>query len=667
MVLTWFTGILAQGTPEDSLKQILANTSDVADRIELLRQLARTQRSIDREKSIRYYSQALELVKNDPFEKAVILDTLGLYSWQSGKYQDAIEHFQEAYTIFTELQDSTWLGKVLNNIAVVNWGMGNRNEALHYYQLGLDIRRNIRDSIGVATILNNIGLIYQDWGLYDDAFTRYEEAMQIALELKDDKLIAYAYSNMGKCYELQEEYTKALDYYRRGFSIYSKEERNKYSYSLFLADIGSVFDKLGITDSALYYFRKSLSCAKEIQSIQRIAYSEHKLGQSLLTIEQVDSASKYIQSSYNKSLQNNYTELIKDNLFLLAEIEEKQGNIPLAYNYFKQASVIKDSILNEVEIGRFTELQINYKLRQEEQEKTLLQQSIEIHEFTIRKQKKTRRILLASILLILAILVLINRSRATFKSLNTKLQRSEKELKESNANKDKFFSIISHDLKSPFNVLIGIADLLHKEYDDLSEEEIKTHILLLRDTSSKAYSLLEDLLQWTKTQTGKMEYRMEPINLFVKSHAVTDLLGANASKKNITITNKVGKNTLAFADGNAVETVIRNLLSNAIKFTPGGGEIFIEAEILEQEVEFSITDTGTGMSQKVKDRIFKIEEHISTPGTNNEIGTGIGLILCKELIEHWGGKIWAHSGPGQGSKFAFTLPKPPEASARNQH
>ena len=655
LVLLQICSAQAQGNPEDSLIQVLENISNDADRKEIYLQLARSQRSIDRNKSIQYYSAALEL-ENDDFKRAAILDTLGLYGWQSGQYQEALEHFHEAYVIFGELQDSTWLGKVSNNIAVVNYGLGNRNEALHYYQLGLKIRRGIKDSLGISTVLNNIGMIYQDWGLYDDAFTWHDEALQIALDVQDAKAIAYCYSNMGNCYEKKQEYHTALDYYKHGFKLYANEEHNRYSYSFFLANIGSVYSKMGIRDSALKYYHQSLFHAKKINNTNRIAIAEHNLGKNLFAIKELDSASMYIQSSYKSSLQNAYTDLIMDNLFVLAEIEEERGNIPKSYRYFKNASQLLDSIFNNVEIKKFTELQIQYYREQEEQENKLLRKNIDIQELIIQKEKNIRKILIAGTLLILIILVLIIQSRASFKKLNKKLQNSEKKLKESNANKDKFFSIISHDLKGPFHVLIGIADLLHSRYDRLPAEKIKKHLLLIKNTSSNAYSMVQELLQWALTQTGKMKYEFANFDLFKISNDVTDLLNSSAQSKEISLENKIAENTIVNADKKAVETIIRNLVANAIKFTGSGGKILLEAEYKADEIAISITDTGIGMSQKVKDSLFKIEDQHSTPGTNNEIGTGLGLILCKEFVEHQGGKIWAISEEGQGSKFVFTLP-----------
>lgn len=241
--------------------------------------------------------------------------------------------------------------------------------------------------------------------------------------------------------------------------------------------------------------------------------------------------------------------------------------------------------------------------------------------------------------------------------LNMKLEKSEKNLLELNTNKDKFFSIISHDLKSPFTGLLGITELLVTDYDELSSEEVKEMVQILRRSSITLYDLLEGLLQWAQTQSGRMEYQFEDIDVQKKSTKIIDILKTNAQNKNISLENKVKNNKIVFADNKATDTILRNLIANAIKFTQSGGVIKIETENREDAIAISVSDTGVGISEKDRNKLFRIEIHHTTVGTNNEAGTGIGLILCKELVEKQSGKIWVESELGKGSKFIFTLPK----------
>jgi len=239
------------------------------------------------------------------------------------------------------------------------------------------------------------------------------------------------------------------------------------------------------------------------------------------------------------------------------------------------------------------------------------------------------------------------------------LKNSEAQLKELNATKDKFFSIIAHDLKSPFNAILGFSNILlnsHKEYDDEKREEM---INIVNNSAIRAFKLVENLLTWSRSHSGKIPYIPEKLNLKNTLIEAIYNLKAQADKKNIGITDTISENELVFVDENMIATVLRNLISNAIKFTPQNGNIVISSEIQTNSnfIEISVKDSGVGIPKNKIDDLFRIDKNISTQGTENETGTGLGLILCKEFIEKHGGKIWVESEEGKGSVFKFTILK----------
>ncbi len=644
----------AQSPEKQQATRFSDNKSTFTQSEKLLEQ-ARFYSSSDREKSVEFYIQALEFI-NGNFEKAVVLDTIGLYNWQLGNYDEALFYFNKAILLFNDLKDSTWLGKVNNNIAVVNWGLGNSNEALKYYHIALKIRKANNDQRGISTILNNIGQIYSDWGLYSEAMKYHNKALEIALEIDDKDAIAYSYSNVGNCYKDLNNLETALEYYYRGYEILLEKDENNRSNSLFSANIGNVYSKMNKLDSALLYFQKSLEYAHRINNMNRIATAEYNMGSIFLKTNKIKSADYYINLSYQHSLEKNYSALIKDNLFALSEIEEKRGNQAKALQLFKAASELKDSLFNKEKILKLTDLQIKFNLEQEQNENLLLRKNNEIQQVIIQKHKSTNLILIIGSLLIFIVLGFMIRSIISLKKLSLKLENSEKKLLAANADKDKFFTIIAHDLKSPFNGFLGITEILATQFNELSGERVQTLINALKDSALKMYALLEGLLQWAQIQSGKMNYNFEPLNLFEKVNKVTALLATNSLDKKIDISNRVDKNAIVFADQKSVETVLRNLISNAIKFTNPGGFVSIESEVKAEEIVVSISDNGVGMSEKAKNNLFRIAVNPSTSGTNNESGTGLGLILCKELIENNKGEIKVESEPGKGSTFIFTLP-----------
>ncbi len=242
------------------------------------------------------------------------------------------------------------------------------------------------------------------------------------------------------------------------------------------------------------------------------------------------------------------------------------------------------------------------------------------------------------------------------KEAQEKIKEYNRELKQLNESKDKFFSIIAHDLRNPFNSLFGFIQMLIEEYDQLSDEEI-IHILKEMEESTKtSYQLLDNLLQWAKSQSGKMEIRRITFNINDVVERNIKLLCNISKRKNIKIINKIRTEVYIRADEQMIDTVIRNLITNAIKFTNYNGEITIDVNIENSNAVVSVSDNGVGMQKSTLDNLFKVGHEISYVGTDNEKGTGLGLLLCKEFIQKNGGRIWVESKLGFGSQFYFSLP-----------
>lgn len=243
------------------------------------------------------------------------------------------------------------------------------------------------------------------------------------------------------------------------------------------------------------------------------------------------------------------------------------------------------------------------------------------------------------------------------KQAELELQKREKQLYDLNATKDKFFSIIAHDLRNPFNQLFGLTDLILQNFNEYSFSELKEYIGLLNKSAKNGHNLLENLLEWARSQSGRKE--VNPFIFKVKQivDKVIEILSITAEAKNIKIYSNITSEYQIFADANMTNTIFMNLLSNAIKFTPNNGKVVLDAKDLGDEIQFSVKDNGVGISEANIKKLFRIDLHHSTKGTNNEAGTGLGLILCNEFISLSKGKIWVESQKNIGSTFYFTLPK----------
>ncbi len=236
------------------------------------------------------------------------------------------------------------------------------------------------------------------------------------------------------------------------------------------------------------------------------------------------------------------------------------------------------------------------------------------------------------------------------------IEQSEHDLRALNAKKDKFFSIIAHDLRSPFVGLVGITDLLKDNYSELSEEKIQYYLKYANEAAHSVFKLLENLLEWAKSQTGKIEFNPERIDLTELIQDAFGVVNLNAQNKEIHLLNYAYTDVQLSADKNMVFTILRNLLSNAIKYTPRNGKIEVDAKAKERYMVISIKDSGVGIPKDKQKGLFNIEENYSTKGTEKEQGSGLGLVICKEFVEKHGGEIWCKSEEGVGSTFSFSLP-----------
>jgi signal transduction histidine kinase len=240
------------------------------------------------------------------------------------------------------------------------------------------------------------------------------------------------------------------------------------------------------------------------------------------------------------------------------------------------------------------------------------------------------------------------------KSSRDVIQKQADELKKINDSKDKLFSIIAHDLRSPFNAILGLSELLKEK--DTKDPESHLFARKIYETALNNYNLLENLLEWSRTQMNLVHFVPDNLKLIDKVTQNIKLLEASADKKKISVENKVDNNLKVWADRNLVNIILRNLLGNAIKFTRPEGKIIIASKIVRNYAEISVKDNGLGMSEDIIQTLFKIDKVQSRKGTSDEKGTGLGLILCQEFVELLGGEIRVESKENQGSAFYFTLP-----------
>jgi signal transduction histidine kinase len=360
----------------------------------------------------------------------------------------------------------------------------------------------------------------------------------------------------------------------------------------------------------------------------------------------------------------------KCNLYL-TEIYEKTGNYRKALNAYREYINGREEVNSEEKQQMLAELQAKYQVERKEKENERLRHVDDLNSAQIRTQKLIIGFVLFILLGSFVLSIIMHSRYQQNRGLNIQLSLKNKEiekqqrnvenlnaeLKEANATKDKFFSIVAHDLKNPFNSLLVLSKLLLDDYNTFTHEERKQFIQQIKSSAENTYSLLQNLLSWASTQSGKAVIIKEKIDIAKLSQEAIILLKPIAKNKKISIDSQVNSKTTAYADKNMISTVLLNLVSNAVKFTPHKGKIEVRAIEKNNHLEIEIADTGIGISDENMKKLFKPDVKFHTPGTDKEKGTGLGLLLCKEFVEKNDGSIWVESTEGKGSSFHFSLPK----------
>jgi len=368
----------------------------------------------------------------------------------------------------------------------------------------------------------------------------------------------------------------------------------------------------------------------------------------------------------------------------ISEIYSELGKNKKAYESYLTYKLYKDTLMEQENRNKIKILKNQYDLVNKDKEIEILQKGNELKELALHKNLNERNSYLTGIVMILfTSLILFSRYRikirtaAVLKKKNIEIENVNEELSiinnkisdknltleklnkqqhEVSAAKDKLFSIIAHDLKNPFNSIIGLSSLLTEDFDLFDREQKKEFALNINNSAHEAHKLLENLLEWSCSQSGQTEFNPKETDLEQITSDTFRTLNQQAQIKNINLISEIQERTMVFADENMISTVIRNLLSNAIKFTDNGGRISISAQKYGDMVKITIQDTGIGISKENLNKLFRVDAQYKTIGTANEKGTGLGLLLCKEFVEKNNGHIRVESEVGKGSKFIFTLP-----------
>lgn len=622
-------------------------------------------------KALEFLQQGLNESINRKENESISLFNIEIaYVYQDmGKYKESIAHFLKALKFAEEGNNDLLFARIYNGIGNAYFEISSYDQALKYFLMALEVYKINNNQDGLSMIYNNLGIIFSSLKENDNALKYFQKSLEIDIKTNNISGQATAYNNLGTVYDDKGDKEKALNYYNNSLTL-CKKATNQKGIATAQNNIGLIYLDLGDFDKAYQNLKESADLIKEINDIYSLANIYNNMAKLFLRQKDYREAQNKLNLAIELSKQINTKEWLLESYDLYSQLFSELNNYKKALDYYKLYTEMKDSLFASKSSNRITEMKIKYETDNLETENELLKKDNQIHILELNRQKNIKNYWIAFSILILALAVLSFRQFSLKKKTNSllkskndqlseankKLTISGKNLKELNATKDKFFSIIAHDLKNPFQSLLGFSEALYNQIEELSKTEIKEYTKLIYESSQNLFNLLENLLQWSKSQLKSIKLYPENIILHDSIEDTISLLKIPIQKKSIKIESHIPKDTTVFADRHVVSTVLRNLISNALKFTDQDGEIIISSITNNNKITVSVKDNGKGISKENLDKLFRIDQGYSTKGTEDESGTGLGLILCKELILQSNGDIFVESEIGKGSNFQFSLP-----------
>ena len=611
--------------------------------------------------ALKYLNQSVDIYRSERnYEQlSKVLCMMGnTYLSVTGDQHEAISHYNEALIYARKSDDHKTMGMIYSQLSNVFRMNGAYRQAIEFIYKSKEHYQKIGFHEGIAWISYSIGRIYTTMSLYEEAQKQYEEG------LRQYRMLPETVSSMtgeGICLDElglvcleQGDIDCARKYNMEAQTIY-KNIDSEFGMSNALKYLAKIEYKDSRNEEALKYLDQSRKIKKNINDVLGFPGVYNLYGTILFNQKKYQGAIDSLNVGLRYATQNNQKNRIIDMNMQLAGIYAELNDYDKAYYYRTTQVAIIDSINQSKATRSMTQLESLYDLEQREIKIRELEQENLIKEISLEREVTVRNLLLIILTMTIVFAFFLLKLFSSYRSINITLKRNQKKLQELNATKDKFTSIIAHDLKSPFNTILGFSNLIERTWEEKDYDKIKEFSRHIYDVSSQTYKLLENLLEWSRSQTGKISFLPKALDIRVPIKNAIDLMEPVSRRKNVEIIVEALP-SVVLIDENMFHTVLQNLLSNAIKYSNFNSKIKIIAKETDRILEISVIDEGIGMDQDTLEKLFQIDESINELGTDGERGTGLGLILSKEFIERHRGKIIVESERGKGSCFKIQLP-----------
>ncbi|MBK8723554.1 MAG: tetratricopeptide repeat-containing sensor histidine kinase [Saprospiraceae bacterium] len=613
----------------DSLLYLIDNEKNDTLRAHHLITLCRQLRTEFPELAFKYGLKSQEIYDkyNLNYEKCKLYNYLGIIKRNVTDYAASVEYFYKAVALAKEANCNDELAYAYNNLAESFLNIENKNESLEYYNLSNSIFLQTKNFKGLGFNLFSLGIYYSRLNEIEKAKTFFEKSLYYKLKYHDNRSIASNYLQIGRCYLVKCNFDSALIYFRKAEDLNEIANEGLYTHLYFF--YGYFYSQKNEIDKAIQYFTISRDHSRTSSFYKNFVDCSDSL--KFLYAKKGDFENYYkahieSDSIRNVYYNNSYPDILKQSIvkYELEKLNQKIENDKLTENQKYQSKILAQKIVSIFLIS-------------------LIILSIIFAYLFFKNSKIVNKIN--------QVLILKNEE---IKSKEIAIQTQNQQLNELNNTKDKFLSIVTHDLKNPFSGIVKLTDIALSNDFIHNKEKTEQNLNLIHTAAVNANKLLENLLSWSKSQTSKLEYLPQNYSLDELINENLNIVRNQIETKNIVLVNNISTTSNIFVDFNMINTVFRNILTNAVKFTRQNGKIEIYSTESEKSVHILFQDNGIGISKDLLPKLFSLNEKVFSKDTDGNFGTGLGLILCKEFVEKNNGEIWIESD--EKEKFHF-IPK----------
>lgn len=563
-------------------------------------------------------------------EKCKLYNYLGIIKRNVTDYAASVEYFYKAVALAKEANCNDELAYAYNNLAESFSNIENKNESLEYYNLSNSIFLQTKNYKGLGFNLFSLGIFYSKLNDIEKAKTFFQKSLDYKLKYHDNRSIANNYLQIGRCYLVKCNFDSALIYFRKAEDLNEIANEGLYTHLYFF--YGYFYTQKNEINKAIRYYNISRDHSRTSSFYRNFVDCSDSL--KFLYAKKGDYENYYkthleSDSIRNVFYNNSYPDILKQSIvkYELEKLNQKIENDKLTENQKYQSKILAQKIVSFFLIS-------------------LIILSIIFAYLFLKNSKILNKIN--------QVLILKNEE---IKSKEIAIQTQNQQLNELNNTKDKFLSIVTHDLKNPFSGIIKLTDIALSNDFIHNKEKTEQNLNLIHTAAVNANKLLENLLSWSKSQTSKLEYLPQNYNLNELINDNLNIVRNQIETKNIALVNNISSSSNIYVDFNMINTVFRNLMTNAVKFTRQNGKIEIYSNETEKSVHILFQDNGIGISKDLLPKLFSLNEKVFSKDTDGNFGTGLGLILCKEFVEKNNGEIWIESEENKGTKVHILLPK----------